>query len=312
LYSPQAVTDVGGAVVERYTYTAYGRQTVTSGGGAVLTRSTVGMAKGYTGQAVDAETGMMYFRARMYSLGLGRFVSRDPGVEINIGTNRPESVILQGRKLNGAIASQSKRSFNPYAGVGYQDGMNLYSAYFTPNGLDPFGLRIIHTETIACGIVTVETADPVGDYAQQVGSGTGMYFHFNKDLRGAGCCCKNFGWVQHGGLDGGGFRWDNGAAGGRFGGPSNPDLQLQPVGTGPGVNNPWYGGPSGPDGSIRPSDGGPWDDDWRFHPRPQNSIWDRPEAGGPYIAQLLCSDSGAVLFSWAYGPGNTGHRRATP
>ena len=102
LYSPQAVTDVGGGVVERYAYDAYGRQTITSGGGLVLTQSAVGLSKGFTGQSVDAETGLMYFRARMYSPKLGRFVSRDP--------------------------------------IGYVDGFGLYSGYFIPNELDPLGL----------------------------------------------------------------------------------------------------------------------------------------------------------------------------
>ena len=33
---------------------------------------------GYTGQQVDAETGLVYLRARYYDPGLGRFLQRDP------------------------------------------------------------------------------------------------------------------------------------------------------------------------------------------------------------------------------------------
>lgn len=47
---------------------------------------------------------LYYFRARMYSAQLGRFISRDP--------------------------------------FGYVDGMSLYRAYFVPEGIDPSGHRL--------------------------------------------------------------------------------------------------------------------------------------------------------------------------
>lgn len=55
------------------------------------------------------DTGLLHARARMYSPGLGRFVSRD--------------MHRQGLPLGG-----------------YHDGPSLYSAYFAPNGLDPTGM----------------------------------------------------------------------------------------------------------------------------------------------------------------------------
>jgi len=54
------------------------------------------------------ETGLYYARARMYSAGLGRFIGRDP--------------LNAGRAMGG-----------------YHDGFSLYSAYFSPNHMDPFG-----------------------------------------------------------------------------------------------------------------------------------------------------------------------------
>jgi len=55
------------------------------------------------------ETGLYYARARMYSAGLGRFISRDP-----------------------------KNSGRPSGG--YHDGMSLYNGYFAPNGVDWTGM----------------------------------------------------------------------------------------------------------------------------------------------------------------------------
>ena len=67
-------------VVERYVYTPYGKATVldpnfaTDGDGVSdYTNTTL-----YTGRALDAATGLYYYRARYYSADLGRFVSRDP------------------------------------------------------------------------------------------------------------------------------------------------------------------------------------------------------------------------------------------
>jgi RHS repeat-associated protein len=55
----------------------------------------------FTGRRLDGETGLMYFRNRMYEVGLGRFCQRDS--------------------------------------EGYVDGMSLYAGYFAPNNMDPFG-----------------------------------------------------------------------------------------------------------------------------------------------------------------------------
>ena len=56
----------------------------------------------FTGRQLDSETGLFYFRTRYYDACLGQFISRDP--------------------------------------IGYIDGKNLYSGYFSIAGLDPYGL----------------------------------------------------------------------------------------------------------------------------------------------------------------------------
>jgi RHS repeat-associated protein len=101
LYSIAATTSTAGSVVERYSYNAYGTRTAKNSAGVTLAKSAVGQDQGFTGYKLDAETGMYFARARMYSSKLGRFVSRDEWQ--------------------------------------YIDGYSLYSAYFSPNQLDPYG-----------------------------------------------------------------------------------------------------------------------------------------------------------------------------
>jgi len=107
------MTDSVGAVVERCRYDAYGKRTVTNAAGTPIAASTIGQQRGFTGYYLDAETGLYYARARMYSAGLGRFASRDP--------------------LGDAVS-------NSRPGAAYSDGYGLYSAYFIPNKIDPTGM----------------------------------------------------------------------------------------------------------------------------------------------------------------------------
>ena len=79
-YSIAALTTSDGRTVEGYEYDTYGRQTVV-GPDFTTAQSTIS-GKGnpftFTGQRLDAETGMMYYKNRYYSTALGRFLQRDP------------------------------------------------------------------------------------------------------------------------------------------------------------------------------------------------------------------------------------------
>ncbi len=89
-YSPYALTNVEGVVVEGYQYGAYGDQTVflpgpngvVDFGGDDEVRingvSEVGNPYLFTGRRFDPETRLYHFRSRYYSAALGRFISRDP------------------------------------------------------------------------------------------------------------------------------------------------------------------------------------------------------------------------------------------
>lgn len=89
LYNVYALTDVTGKILEGYQYDAYGRQTVFApgvnglvdfGGDDVITQggsSNVANPSLFTGQRLDSETGLYYYKNRYYEPTQGRFLQRD-------------------------------------------------------------------------------------------------------------------------------------------------------------------------------------------------------------------------------------------
>jgi RHS repeat-associated protein len=69
LGSVVAVTDATGAVVEQHAYSPYGE---------AGTGGTSGFPFRFTGQKLDAETGLYYYKARVYDPEVGRFLQTDP------------------------------------------------------------------------------------------------------------------------------------------------------------------------------------------------------------------------------------------
>jgi len=78
LYNVRALTDESGAVAERYRYSAYGKVTILDPNDQEINESTVGNVYMFQGRRLDAETGLYYYRNRMMSAELGRFLQRDP------------------------------------------------------------------------------------------------------------------------------------------------------------------------------------------------------------------------------------------
>lgn len=109
LYSTYVLTDDNGDVVERYAYTAYGVVTTYDNAYAnPQSTSRVHNPHTFTGQILDQESLLMHFRYRVYDPVEGRFKQLDP--------------------------------------IGLVGGLNLYSAAFIPNRLDPFGLQAVEEE----------------------------------------------------------------------------------------------------------------------------------------------------------------------
>jgi len=167
LYSVAAMTSSTGAVVERYRYDAYGKRTVTNAAGTPIAASTIGQQRGFTGYYLDAETGLYYARARMYSVGIGRFIGRDPW---------------------------RAKYDTPNPGDGYNPGLNLYEAQFVPNELDPDGttpcsqLSINYTLP---GTNRVEKTLGYGPFGMKIRGG---YATNNIQFKALGkkCCCDSY------------------------------------------------------------------------------------------------------------------------
>ncbi|NOT59710.1 MAG: hypothetical protein HOP19_05730 [Acidobacteria bacterium] len=90
LGSTRGLTDANGASVDLSSYDAYGNSVT-----GTVTRY------GYTGREADAETGLMYYRARFYDPAVGLFVSEDP-----IG-------LLGGINLYGYVGNDPFNSVDP-------------------------------------------------------------------------------------------------------------------------------------------------------------------------------------------------------
>lgn len=72
------VTNSGGNLVERYEYDVYGKPFFFDGNYAPLAASFISNPYLFTGREYDPESGNYYYRARIYSPALGRFLSMDP------------------------------------------------------------------------------------------------------------------------------------------------------------------------------------------------------------------------------------------
>lgn len=78
LGSVTEITGSSGNVVESYRYDVYGKSEIKDGAGDVISQSATGNPYRYNGRRLDTETGLYYFRARMYSPAIGRFIQQDP------------------------------------------------------------------------------------------------------------------------------------------------------------------------------------------------------------------------------------------
>ena len=118
-----AITDVNGNIVQNYTYDSYGNIHGQTG--------YISQPFTFTGREYDDETGLYFYRARMYDAKIGRFISKDPisfaGGDVNLFRmvlNNPVNWI----DPTGLAAYMCTKPLDALGGVGqwvYQYG-NLY------------------------------------------------------------------------------------------------------------------------------------------------------------------------------------------
>lgn len=145
--------------------------------------------------------------------------------------------------------------------------------------------------------------------------GLRIHFSFERAEPLPECCCREYGWIQHESSRGG-WRYDNGtepAGSGRQGATSNPDQKPQGSNTGDRWDpNPWYGGTGNVKEAraqeIRDNLQGEeqdnaldrLDQDFERNPEPQTTIRDTPGGNVGFVTQLICVESGDVVFQYRW------------
>ncbi|MFH1709168.1 MAG: RHS repeat-associated core domain-containing protein [Planctomycetota bacterium] len=163
----EKITDATGVVVESYEYTAYGETTIKDAGGDVITTSAVGNIYGFQGRQIDNESGLYYFRNRMFSPLLKRFISMDPlgfgGGSMNLyetfGCDPVNNTDPMG--LSVADIQNAARTFG--ANMAFFDEPEYFLKYSTPwrtlgEGLWSIGSAVVKTQgEFASEVATMES-----------------------------------------------------------------------------------------------------------------------------------------------------------
>jgi len=204
------ISSTAGAILERYTYTAYGKPTFVSGAFGGRVSSSYAWDSLYTGRRFDAETGFGYFRYRLVQFDLGRFLGRDPiGYEAGdpnlycyVGDNPLISVDPTGLdgthsfSVNGypARVDWAEGQFHLIGGVGHwgqpwtrasggaiplpnglRTSLNLWGHYTCNSILDSFsaqsGTMKAHVKLL-CGLYMINWNWSVSGSSDKIGYGT--------------------------------------------------------------------------------------------------------------------------------------------
>jgi len=153
LGSTRAMTNSSGLTIATYSYDAYGN--------LIGTPPTFGNPFQFAGQYTDAESGLIYLRARYYDPATGQFMSSDPMV----GGTREAYAYIQGNPLNGADPT-GLCSWAPWAQdfCGKQVAHNVAqvsSAVAAVTSVAAFAAGAVGLEPLAAGLEGVSVAASV-------------------------------------------------------------------------------------------------------------------------------------------------------
>ena len=172
-----------------------------------------------------------------------------------------------------------------------------------PDTVKPLPVKYPQKKKIDCGDIEIA-----------MGTKGDLIFEFKPNGK---CPCKKFGWIQHfrfypGDADNPVWHYDNGTyptvshGGSGIGAISHPDQPKQPTKRPDGLKeddfwqeNPWYGGTDKPEEEKN---------GFAQNPKSKETVHDKPtHPGTTFRMQLVCVDTGEVLFTWAWGPYETGN-----
>jgi len=78
LGSVAALSNSSGALAESYDYSAFGKTSIFNSSSQQVNASVIGNPYMFTARRLDEESGLYYYRARMYNAENGRFLQTDP------------------------------------------------------------------------------------------------------------------------------------------------------------------------------------------------------------------------------------------
>ncbi|MDH4241471.1 MAG: hypothetical protein OEW48_18080 [Phycisphaerae bacterium] len=183
LYSPAALTDYSGSVLERYEYDAYGKCYIMDASYNQRTESSYGNPYYFTGRRLDElDNGSLKvynYRHRYYDMYMGRFITHDPlGINPAGGTLNPFSLDLQ-----------------------YIKGLNLYE-YTMSNpivSLDYYGLISVPgwpTVTLNWRLSGTDTCYPTGSAGISLSVRSLRIIRFFRDAQATLDISGRFGWTD--------------------------------------------------------------------------------------------------------------------